>query len=899
MDRNCHGGGILLYVREDIPSKILEYSCKIEALFIEINLRKVKWLLSCSYNPSKSTITNHLDKLGYFLATASISYDKIILIGDLNSEANENPMIEFCHINSFKHLVKSPTCFKNPNNPSCIDVILTNSPKSFQNTSTLDTGLSDFHHMTLTVLKTQFPKLKPKVVEYRSYKNFSNDTFRNELLNELSRCDIRNLSFSKFTGTNMKLIDRLAPIKQRYVRSNQQPFINKKVTKSIMNRSRLRNRFLKNPSEENRKAYNRQRNYCVNLVRREKRKYFQNLNIKDVTDNKIFWKSIKTNFSDKNGNSGKISLVDDDIIISNDTEIAETFSNYFSSVITSLDIPFNKELLSNAEEEKNPLKKAILTYKDHPGIQSINSKHINTAKFSFKEITEEEVSNEILSLHSAKASQKSDIPTKILKVNVDIYSFYLQIILNNCLKNSIFPEEMKTAEVTPVFKKNDRISKENYRPVSILPVISKIFERCIYNQLETFFSDKLSKFQCGFRKGFSAQHCLIKMLETWRSAVDKKDNFVALLTDLSKAFDCLNHDLLISKLKSYGLDEKSLCLMYSYLHNRSQRVKIGNVYSRIQNVETGVPQGSILGPLLFNIHIADLFDFLPDVDIANFADDSTPYVTNIDINEGINDIERITSTLIEWFSNNYMKANPDKCHLLTSSSDEVNLILNGNLIQASSSEKLLGIKIDCNLSFNEHVEDICEKASQKLSALARISPYLNESKRRILFKSFISSQFGYCPLVWMFHSRKLNNRINRIHEKALRIVYQDNVSLFQELLEKDKSVSIHQRNLQVLAIEVFKVKIGTAPKILAELFNCRSNNYSLRNPSDFDRVNKNTVKFGENSLTYLAPIIWDQVPKEMKLCNSLNQFKKAIKSFVFQDCPCRLCKIYIQGVGFL
>ena len=272
-------------------------------------------------------------------------------------------------------------------------------------------------------------------------------------------------------------------------------------------------------------------------------------------------------------------------------------------------------------------------------------------------------------------------------------------------------------------------------------------------------------------------------------------------------------------------------------------------------------RGSILGPLLFNIHIADLFDFLPDVDIANFADDSTPYVTNIDINEGINDIERITSTLIEWFSNNYMKANPDKCHLLTSSSDKVNLILNGNLIQASSSEKLLGIKIDCNLSFNEHVEDISKKASQKLSALARISPYLNESKRRILFKSFISSQFGYCPLVWMFHSRKLNNRINQIHEKALRIVYQDNVSLFQELLEKDKSVSIHQRNLQALAIEVFKVKIGTAPKILVELFNCRSNNYSLRNPSDFDRVNKNTVKFGENSLTYLAPIIWDQVPK--------------------------------------
>jgi len=151
---------------------------------------------------------------------------------------------------------------------------------------------------------------------------------------------------------------------------------------------------------------------------------------------------------------------------------------------------------------------------------------------------------------------------------------------------------------------------------------------------------------------------------------------------------------LISKLKSYGLDGNSLCLMYSYLQNRTQRVKVGNVYSSTKSIEMGVPQGSILGPLLFNIHIADLFDFLPGVDIANFADDTTPYVTNTDIKEGLKDIERITSILLQWFSNNYMKANPDKCHLLTSSSSEVNITVDENLIQASSSEKLLGIKID-------------------------------------------------------------------------------------------------------------------------------------------------------------------------------------------------------------
>ena len=130
-----------------------------------------------------------------------------------------------------------------------------------------------------------------------------------------------------------------------------------------------------------------------------------------------------------------------------------------------------------------------------------------------------------------------------------------------------------------------------------MPVTSKIFEKCFYKQLEMFFKDKLSKFQCGFRKGFSAQHCLVRMLETWRNAVDENYTFVALLTDLSKAFDCLNHELLISKLKGYGLDDKSLCLLYSYLQNRRQRVKVGNAFSDTKIVESGVPYGVNIGAI--------------------------------------------------------------------------------------------------------------------------------------------------------------------------------------------------------------------------------------------------------------------------------------------------------------
>ena len=175
----------------------------------------------------------------------------------------------------------------------------------------------------------------------------------------------------------------------------------------------------------------------------------------------------------------------------------------------------------------------------------------------------------------------------------------------------------------------DLWSNENYRPISILPNIPKVYERCLYDQISNFFEDVSSKYQCGFRKDYSAQHCLLAMIEKWKKVVDCGGVFGALLTDLSKVFDCIPHNLIIAKLKAYAFQTDALNLVYDYLSNRKQRVKINETFSSWKNIEYGVPKGSILGPLLFNIHLCDLFYFLEDLDIASYADDTTIYTKSL------------------------------------------------------------------------------------------------------------------------------------------------------------------------------------------------------------------------------------------------------------------------------
>ena len=244
--------------------------------------------------------------------------------------------------------------------------------------------------------------------------------------------------------------------------------------------------------------------------------------------------------------------------------------------------------------------------------------------------------------------------------------------------------------------------------------------------------------------------------------------------------------------------------------------------------------------------------------------------------------------------------NAKKCHLIVTNHDiDVSINIDGETIKGCKSVKLLGLYIDNNLNFNEHVSKICQKVSLKLHALTRISHYLSTEKLRIIMKAFIESQFSYCPLVWMFHSRTLNNRINRLHERALRLVYKDSISTFEELLKKDNSFTIHERNLQKLVTEIYKVKNNLSPPFMKEIFPDSVNPYNLRHQPAFKCSNIHTVSNGTETISFRGPKTWALLPADIKNSKSLPEFKAKIRNWKPEGCMCRLCKIYIAKLGFL
>ena len=387
----------------------------------------------------------------------------------------------------------------------------------------------------------------------------------------------------------------------------QSPWITSGILKSMKIRDKLYKSFVlekNNPQKDQIfQKYKKYRNMVLTLTRKSKKNYYSNYFSTHNSNIKKTWEGIRelVNMNKKKSNNIKM-IYENNKNITNNKDMANSFNNYYSNVGKNI-------------EQKIP--------KTNTHFLSFLNFTVNS-KFSFTLCSDAEIKSIISEFVSNKASGPNSIPTNLLKEFIDLFAYPIKLLVNKSLKNGIFPDMFKIAQVCPIYKKSDKSKCANYRPISLLSNLSKVFEKIMYKRLEHYLESNnlICNHQFGFRKNHSTEHALMSIAEQIKENFRKKLFTCGVFVDLEKAFDTVNHEILIAKLKHYGLNDKSLALLASYLQNRSQQVTLNGEVSDIKPISCGVPQGSILGPLLFLIYINDLHSCIKSSTVRHFADDT-------------------------------------------------------------------------------------------------------------------------------------------------------------------------------------------------------------------------------------------------------------------------------------
>ena len=601
---------------------------------------------------------------------------------------------------------------------------------------------------------------------------------------------------------------------------------------------------------------------------------------KGIETNKSFWNFIKPFMTNKGMIANKdITLIDDKNVITDEHELSQIFNKHYIKIAEKScgNKPNKIGTTLGSLNDSDVIDRIIKSYQNHPSVLKIKNKFgSDLSSFDFQQIKAPEVKKLLKEIDIKKAVGVDTIPPKLIKIRAVIVAEALTQAINCCLRQGIFPENAKVASVVPLDKgKPDKYDVLNYRPVSILNAFSNIYEKVIKNQLAYYLDKYFSPFISAYRKSYSTQQVIIRLLEEWREKLDKNLIVGAVLMDLSKAFDCIPHDLIISKLAAYGFKRETLKLIYCYLKGRKQCVKINNTYSDYNEIISGVPQGSILGPVFFNLSINDLFFFIEKASMHNFADDNTLSAWGETVSKLIDTLESESNIAIDWFTKNEMIINSDKFQAIIldkkkSNITNIPLTVDNQTIKSVPSVALLGIHLDDKLNFNLHISNICRSAANQLNALIRLKNYLSFNAKRVLINSYIISNFNYCPLVWMFSTAKSLNKIESLQKRTLRFLYNDYSISYEGLLEKAGKVKMNVYRLRNLCVEIYKTINKLNPEFMNNIFKVKENKRVVREQYklNLETPEWNQVTFGAKILKVYGSKVWNSpllISKHLKI----------------------------------
>ena len=855
--------------------------CKIENKWLKLKNNNTSYIVASVYRHPNGNTKHFVEGLGKHLSKMDKN-STCIIGGDLNIDlikyknSSVSLYIETLLEYNLIPCINIPTRITD-RSATVIDHINVRLPTNQINkkisSGNLITDISD-HLPNFLIIDTDISKTndRPLIRLYnkKNIENFQKNISNEPMLLPYPRSNDPDQLLAEFTANLNKILNKYFPL----IRISRKKFkdkvhITNEIKEMIKERNNLYDIFIIDRSDHNKNKWLEKRNKTNQAIKNAEIKYYKD-EIKQHGDNsQAMWKTLSHILcKNKKKSTGINSLVVGDRNLSNQSDILEGLNSFFCNV---------GETLANKFDNTNEDYKSFF---NQPANRSIY----------LHKILQAELANQIKTLNSKKSSGHDGFTAKFLKISSSIVLEPLCYIFNLSMNTGSYPDELKIAKCIPIFKKGRKTDPSNYRPISILSIINKLYEKLLYKRLYKYFTkfNILYDYQYGFRQKHSTTQALIEITDYLKNAIDKKKYICGIFLDLTKAFDTVNHTILLDKLHNYGIRGRAHKLLKSYLTNRNQYVAIGNIQSSKQAIKCGVPQGSVLGPLLFLVYINDIVNSCNLGKIRIFADDTSNFVEGDNINEVIANAETSMNNLSKWFKANRLTLSSDKSSFMIfrSKKSKLNPLpskinFGPNSMNRQESVKYLGVTIDEHLTFNEHIENVSNNLKKCFSTFYGVRDFINKDQIKTIYYSLIYSKIIYALPIYGLTSKENILTIQRMQNKLLKVLMKKNYRYSTNQLHNELEIlKVEDLIDQEILTFVSNYKNCKLPNVFNNYFEFRGTRQIIRtrNIENSIIVPITNTNYGEQTVKVKGSKLWNQLPSTLTNIINPKKFRKIWKN---------------------
>ena len=730
----------------------------------------------------------------------------------------------------------------------------------------------------------------PRIIYKRDFKHFQEQAFIRDVYNckwdRISLFDDVEMAWSYFYDDFLNLINKHAPFRKFRVKGRNNPWFQPEIGNLIKDRDAAWARARKSKSENDWLCFRQLRNKCTASIKKAKAEFYLTETTNNLNDPKKFWKVVKSTSGVVQQNELPNFLVHGSVNLTDNLSKLNFFNEHFVSVGHLFDNEYSSQIESDVAKESLD--------------EAVNSPPENS--FYFEPVLASEVSRALTGLDTKKSAGPDKLDPIFLKVAANYIAEPLTHIFNLSLSTNTLPKVWKSAFVLPLLKGGDPSDVNNYRPISKLCIVAKILEKIISEQLTDFLDSNsiLNNFQSGFRKQHSTVTAALKVFNDLIEALDLKKVCVALFIDLSKAFDTVDHKILITILRKIGISNQASTWFADYLSNRTQAVQLANVTSSSLGITKGVPQGSVLGPILFSIYINDLCINLSNAAYHFYADDTVIYCCASSVVHAFELLQSAFNVVQARLQSLKLVLNTSKSKIMvfskaTYSTENLPSVITaqGNPFEVVTKYKYLGFLLDTELSFKMHIENLVKKLRLKLGFFYRNRVCFSLRVRKLLVSSTFLPVVDYGDVLYMCASSKSLAALDTVYHSALRFFTGcGRLTHHCQLYSMSGWPSLSTRRETHWLLMIYKALLGMVPPYLCSLLRRTENRYALRS-SDiyFLSISRVRTELGKKAFSYAAPLTWNNIQAELKLSElvSLGVFRHFLKvrqQKSFERCLC-------------